>query len=80
MDGTVRVENVLNDMVKTALRFSMFSFPGLHRIPVLLFGRRQPFTYAMPVEHGFEVALADDARLFLTTFAGGLLFMTVYLA
>ena len=58
----------------------MFSFPGLQRIPVFLFGRRQPFTYAMPVEHGVGLALADDARLFLTTFVGGLLFMTVYLA
>ena len=58
----------------------MFSFPGLQRIPVLLFGRRQPFTCAMPAEHRFGLALADDARLFLTTFVGGLLFMTVYLA
>ena len=58
----------------------MFSFPGLQRVPVLLFGRRQPFTYAMPAEQDFGLSLADDARLFLTTFAGGLLFMTVYLA
>ena len=58
----------------------MFSFPRLQRIPVLLFGRRQPFTYAMPAEHRVGLALADDARLFLTTFVGGLLFMTVYLA
>lgn len=58
----------------------MFSFPSLQRVPVHLFGRRQPFTYDQPADHGLAVDLADDARLFLTTFAGGLLFMTVYLA
>ena len=58
----------------------MFSFPGFQRIPAHLFGRRRPFTYAMPEEQGGGLSLADDARLFLTTFAGGLLFMTVYLA
>ena len=58
----------------------MFSFPGLQRIPVLLFGRRQPFTYDLLAEQGFGQSLVDDARLFLTTFVGGLLFMTVYLA
>ena len=58
----------------------MFSFPSLQRIPVFLFGRRQPFTYAMPAEQAPGASLADDARLFLTTFVGGLLFMTVYLA
>ncbi len=56
----------------------MFSFPGLQRIPAHRFGRRQPFTYAMSGDQ--DGRLADDARLFLTTFAGGLLFMTVYLA
>jgi len=58
----------------------MFSLPGIQRIPALLFGRRRPFTYAMPDEDGGGLSLADDARLFLTTFAGGLLFMTIYLA
>ncbi len=57
----------------------MFSFPGLQRVPVRLFGRRQPFTFDMPDEQGGP-SLADDARLFVTTFAGGLLFMTIYLA
>ena len=57
----------------------MFSFPGLQRIPVLLFGRRPPFTYAMPANYA-GLSLADDAKLFLSTFVGGLLFMTVYLA
>ena len=76
----MRVKNVLNDMVKVALRFSMFSFPALQRTPALLFGRRQRFTYAMPAEPRVGLELIDDARLFLTTFVGGLLFMTVYLA
>ena len=58
----------------------MFSFPFYQRVPVHLFGRRQPFTYAMPAEQGPGLSLADDARLFLTTFVGGLLFMTIYLA
>ena len=43
------------------------------------FGRRQPFTVAVPMRQE-AMSLADDARLFLTTFAGGLLFMTIYLA
>jgi hypothetical protein len=58
----------------------MFSLRRLRRIPVLSFGRRQPFTYDLAADAGSSFALADDARLFLTTFAGGLLFMTVYLA
>ncbi len=57
----------------------MFSFPGFRRVPVHLFGRRQPFTYAMSDDQGAGLSLADDARLFLTTFFGGLLFMTIYL-
>jgi len=56
----------------------MFSLA--RRIPILSFGRRRPFTYAMPDGQGPAISLADDARLFLTTFVGGLLFMTVYLA
>ncbi|MBA2467466.1 MAG: hypothetical protein H0V46_07685 [Sphingomonas sp.] len=55
------------------------SFPGLQRVPTLLFGRRQPFTFDMLGEQSGP-SPADDARLFVTTFAGGLLFMMVYLA
>ncbi|MCY7281343.1 MAG: hypothetical protein LH610_10695 [Sphingomonas bacterium] len=58
----------------------MISYSGLQRIPARLFGRRQPFTYDKRPERRSGLALADDARLFLTTFLGGLLFMTVYLA
>lgn len=58
----------------------MFSVPRLQRVPALLFGRRQPYTYDQPADQGVAVGLADDARLFVTTFTGGLLFMTVYLA
>ncbi len=57
----------------------MFSFPALQRLRVLSFGRRQPFTYAMDVSQA-PFATIDDARLFFSTFVGGLLFMTVYLA
>ncbi|WP_309602762.1 hypothetical protein [Sphingomonas sp.] len=46
---------------------------------MLSFGRRQPFTYAMDVSQA-PFATIDDARLFFSTFVGGLLFMTVYLA
>ena len=56
----------------------MFSFPGLQRVPAHMFGRRQPFTYEL-VDQGVRLTLPDDARLFLTTFFGGLLFMTIYL-
>ena len=58
----------------------MFSVPHLQRVPATLFGRRQPFTFDSPDEQGGRLSLADDARLFVTTFAGGLLFMTVYLS
>ena len=57
----------------------MFSFSALQRLRVLDFGQRQPFTYAMDVTHA-PLATIDDARLFFTTFVGGLLFMTIYLA
>jgi len=57
----------------------MISFPALQRLRILSFGRRQPFTYAMPVAQS-PLATIDDARLFATAFIGGLLFMTVYLA
>lgn len=58
----------------------MFSVSSLRRVPVHMFGRREPYTYDQPVNQGAVVGLADDARLFTTTFAGGLLFMSVYLA
>lgn len=58
----------------------MFAHHGLQtRIASLRFGRRRPFTFAMPMPEG-GVSLTEDARLFMTTFVGGLLFMTVYLA
>ena len=40
------------------------------------FGRRRPYALAVPV----RAALRDDLRLFLWTFAGGFLAVTVYLA
>ena len=58
----------------------MFSFPGLKRVPVLSFGRRRPFTFDTPADEAAAASLGEDARLFITTFLGGLLFMTVYLA
>ena len=58
----------------------MFAHHGLQsRIPSLHFGRRQPFIFELPAPVG-GLTLDDDARLFLTTFIGGLLFVTVYLA
>ncbi len=58
----------------------MFAHYGLQsRIPTLRFGRRRPFTFAMEMPEG-GLSLTDDARLFVTTFVGGLLFMSVYLA
>ena len=58
----------------------MFAYHGLQtRIPSLHFGRRQPFIFELPAPVD-SLSLNDDARLFLTTFVGGLLFMTVYLA
>ena len=57
----------------------MNSFLALQRLRILSFGRRQPFTYAMPAPPS-PLATIDDARLFVAAFIGGLLFMTVYLA
>ena len=58
----------------------MFAHHGLQtRVATLRFGRRRPFTFAMPMPDG-ALSLTDDARLFMTTFVGGLLFMSVYLA
>ena len=58
----------------------MFAPHGLQRNASRHFGRRQPFTFALAASEAPGLTLADDARLFLTTFAGGLLFMTIYLA
>ncbi len=59
----------------------MFAPQGLrHRLAPQRFGRRQPFTFALAADPADGALLAEDARLFLTTFVGGLLFMTVYLA
>ena len=45
------------------------------------FGRRRPFVHAVPTEAtALASSLADDARLFLLNFVGGLIFMTIYLA
>lgn len=75
-----RTQNLLNDVVKIALRFGMFAPHRLpRRVAILRFGRRRPFAVAMPIEHRTASPI-DDVRLFLTTFAGGLLFMTIYLA
>ena len=57
----------------------MVSFPALQRLRVLGFGRRQPFTHALSADRA-PFSTIDDVRLFVTTFVGGLLFMTVYLA
>ena len=57
----------------------MFSLTAFQRFRVLSFGRRQPFTYSIDVNQA-PLATIDDARLFFTTFVGGLLFMSVYLA
>jgi len=57
----------------------MFSPHGLQRIPAARFGRRPHFTFAEPAARTAALSLADDARLFVTTFLGGLLFMTIYL-
>ena len=43
-----------------------------------LFGRGRRYILDAPAPA--VAALSDDARLFATTFVGGLLFMTVYLA
>ena len=57
----------------------MISVPRHQRTPSALFGRRQPFTFDVPNRSGAS-SIGDDLRLFATTFAGGLLFMTIYLA
>ena len=42
------------------------------------FGRRQPFALAAAAET--RPAIGDDLKLFAATFAGGFLFVTVFLA
>ena len=42
-----------------------------------LFGRRRPYLAAVAQP---APSVADDLRIFLLTFGGGFLFMTVYLA
>jgi len=42
-----------------------------------LFGRGKGFVVAAPAD---STRVADDVRLFALTFAGGFLFMTVFLA
>ena len=48
-----------------------------HRFP-RFFGRGRRYLLDAPVVARAR-ALSDDARLFATTFLGGLLFMTIYL-
>ena len=43
------------------------------------FGRGRAYVMALPLSAG-QPLLGDDLRLFATTFLGGLLFMSVYLA
>jgi len=52
-----------------------------HRVPTSsprAFGRRP--AYAQAIEAAPSASLSDELRLFALTFAGGFLFMTVYLA
>ena len=44
------------------------------------FGRRPRPAFAQAIERAPAPALSDELRLFALTFAGGFLFMTVYLA
>lgn len=50
-------------------------FPSVRR-PIFGRGRR----YVLETFGQVTKQVGDDARLFLTTFAGGFLFMTIYLA
>lgn len=50
-------------------------FPSLRR-PTFGRGRR----YVLGTLEQVTRQIGDDSRLFLTTFAGGFLFMTIYLA
>jgi hypothetical protein len=64
------------NVVKTALRIAMTT----RGLPVRArsFGRRQPFALAAAAET--RPAIGDDLKLFAATFAGGFLFVTVFLA
>jgi len=44
------------------------------------FGRRTRPAFAQAIERAPAPALSDELRLFALTFAGGFLFMSVYLA
>ena len=76
--GTHPQRSGLNGMVKTALRIAM----STRRFDSTLsrgFGRRRPFVHAAAAPAPTAM-LSDDTRLFLLNFAGGFLFMAVYLA
>jgi hypothetical protein len=55
----------------------MFQRPA-NQFRTRVFGRAK--SYAMTVAEPAESGLSDDLRLFVLTFAGGFLFMAVYLA
>ena len=57
----------------------MISTRRAQSVAVRRFGRRQPFVLAAPMPAA-TVSLSDDVKLFASTFFGGLLFMTIYLA
>jgi hypothetical protein len=63
-------------MVKTALRIAMTT----RSVPVRArtFGRRQPLALNAAVAQ--RPAIGDDLKLFAATFAGGFLFVSVFLA
>ncbi len=63
-------------MVKTALTISMNTFAQGRR--TRSFGRRKPFVEAAAAPA--RAALGDKLRLFATTYAGGFLFVTLFLA
>ena len=58
----------------------MSQYRSAFPVPVQNFGRRRPFTVALDAPAPAGSGLSDDLKLFAMTFAGGLLFMTVYLA
>jgi hypothetical protein len=66
-------------MVKTALRFFMVTAGKWQRRHQIAFGRRTPFVLGDTAVQAPN-SVADDARLFVMFFFGGLTFMSVYLA
>jgi hypothetical protein len=66
-------------MVKMALRISMLGRMGHFRVPAPRFGRGRTFVLEPAPDRARGVTLGDDLRLLATTFAGGLVFMTIYL-